>query len=1467
MSNPHSLLHRVAQLTRHAAAFGLLAVLPSLALATGCRLEFVETSPIALSPGTSGSLSLRAVDAGAGACTAAGFVVSVVTDTTAGTQIAPLTGSLIGNSAPQLLNLIAPPVGGGSVTWQATCATGCEAAAPPNPQFTVNILGGTRELQLLPGTPTEVPPGSPLPVDVRVIDSGVPVAGVSVNWQTVSGNGSVAQPSSTSIPSGLASNTLTAAPGPGLSLFRATRGDDPMVNVDIPLEAVVYSLTPGNPPTSVAPGETVLLEARLFRQGTTLSSPPGAPVFWEPVSGPAAVDIVPQNNGLTDTGGIARASFQAPLPGTYVLEAVFFPGPPFPITVQAFTLNVAGASAASIEVVDAPRELYSDETSQSGIEVQLLGSAANGQPTPLADAEVSFYISSGNASFSNGFGLVIERTDSEGRVRTPTLSAGRSTTPIVVQIASPGLAPAEAVVSVLPSAYRIEALPLSAPARVGETSELVARLWRRGSGAEVSVAAGRVDWRASGGRLAAPSSTSGSDGRADNRYTPEIPGRYEVIARFEPGQGLVASEARFRLEVAGGQLRLVSGDSQRAPAGASLPVPIVLQALHDGQPQSGIAVRLASVQPGLATVEPEQAVTGSDGRASFNVRLSPNAQGEIALRATRADSGASVALSARVGATAQIRRLEVLSGSGQSGVGGATLAQPLLLAALDDERATSGIRVDFSVQPEGAAELSPDSGLTGSDGRLATTVRLSPSAAGTVRVLARRSDTPEAVAEFILFAAVGGESSLQIEAGDLQTGVRGGSGSALVVRHTRNGLPVQGATVQWQTIEGGARPAQASSQTDAEGRARVDLQFGEAAGGSRIRALIDQDLEVFFRVTTVEGQLLALSGNNQSAAAGSALAQPLVVRIQPAAAGIPVQWRVLSGGGSLQQTETATDANGEARSGWTLGPQAGAQSVGVRLGGGAELVFSAQAGVIAGSRIEIVSGNGQSLPPGVDSTPLLVRVLSASGAPVSGQRVRWSSERAALDAEERLTDSEGRASVRARVALPGAARVFAQIEGSEARVEFSLNAGLAQLGALDPRQREIANVLDSACSALSALPNPNAAQRDLLARCGDLSDQAGADPAQVGRALSQLPNDVGLSLARAGDEAMRGQIGNLDQRQRALRGGQRMQVAFGLTTPDGSLPLSALPALAAMVDGEALGDEVGSDFERWGAFVNGSFGRGRSRGAGLNPAFDYDLGSLTAGVDYRFSDRFVAGAALGINRDSTEFAAGRGDLESRGNVLSAYASVWLPKDAYLDANLSYGRNRFDLSRRLRFSLGSVSVDQRAEADTDATLLGGSLALGRDWQVRSWNLGAYLRGQFSRVEYDAFEERMIGGRAGEGLGLRVESPRWNSLEGVLGGRASRAYSFDWGVLLPNLMLEYSREFRDDPSRLDASFLADPTGGVFSQSGAPIDQSHVNFGLGMSAVFPGGRSGFLQYERRLQDDRISHWLLSIGGRWEF
>lgn len=1683
--------HRAAWLS--STLLALLALVPALAGATGCRLEFVENSPLILPPDVTGALSLRAVDEGAGVCTGATFTVSILADGTAGTMIAPLTGSLIGNSAPQQLTVTTPFVAGGSVLLEAVCNTGCEAASPPSPQMEVVVLGdpyaieflqpstgegvvmggdslpfsvsllqngmplttpgenvvcfefapggnpngatltgGTgpcgvggrevvgdasgaaglilsaapsmcgvtritatatgfpmpqqvlfqffgadplqfanpmgnsqsapagstfpqpltslltcgsvaplanwpirwrvsaggnvefpgnganfftttdatgltsvqvqalamagpaevqvcadpscdlnftfdlevlgavaRQIDLAPGVPSEAPPGQSVPMAVLVRNNGAATPGIVVNWQTLAGTGSVSEPVSTSDTLGLAQNILIASASPGLTQYRAARGDDPAVRVDFELEAVQYSLNTGSGPTSTAPGQGLPLETRLTRVGQTSSNPAEALIVWQVASGPGPATLSPQNDGLTDPGGVARAQFTANEPGEYQVEATFLAGPNFPLLVSSFSVSVTAASGeGGLEIIDSPGSVFSEETTDRGVRARLSTSLANGVSQPLADVEVAFFVSSGNAGFSNGSALVFERTDADGEVTSPPLVATRDARPIVIEVASDQYSTQRVQIAVQPSAYRVEALPLTAPATPGEPSELNLRLWRRGSGAEVPVADAAIDWSADAGVLALTRTLSDGAGRSSNQFTAQTPGNYEISARFVPGPGLPEQTARFRVNVEGGQLGVLSGDSQRAAAGATLPFPVVLQASQGGLPQAGVPVRLDSVPAGLIEVEPANALTDANGRVAFGVRLSPNAQGEIALRAIRTDSGASATLVARVGVPATVRRLEALAGDAQSGVPGAALAQPLLLQALDDNQAAAGVRVNFSVRPAGAAEITPASALTGNDGRLSAQVRLTALAAGTISIVASRSDDPDATAEFALFAAVGGESSLVMEAGDLQTGVRGGTGADLVVRHTQNGLPVAGATVQWLSVEGGAQPEQSSSLTDAQGRARIGLRFGDALGASRIRARINDDLEVFFRVQTIEGQLVAVSGTSQSAAAGSALPEPLVVRIQPPAPGIPVQWRVLSGGGSLQDAEAQTDANGEARSRWTLGAQPGAQTVGVRLGGGTELVLSATAGAITGGRIELVSGDGQALVPGRDSAELQVRVLDAAGLPLPGQRVLWSSENAELTAESTVADEAGRSSVRARLPLPGAAQVIAALEGSESRVQFTLTAGLLQTPQLNPRQRDVADVLDGACAALAALPNPSGPQRDLLARCRDLADQSGADPAAVARALSQLPNDVGLNLARAGDEAMRGQTGNLDQRQRTLRGGgQRMQVAFALNTPGGSLPLSALPTLAGMVDADAARDEAGSQFERWGAFVNGSFGRGRSRGTGLNPAFDYDLGSLTAGVDYRFSDRFVAGAALGINRDSTDYAAGRGKLDSRGSVLSAYASFWLPKDAYIDANLSYGRNSFDLERTLQFTLGSMAIDQRASADTNATLLGGSLSLGRDWQKRSWNLGAYLRAQFSRVDYDAFDERLISGRPGEGLGLRVESPVWNSLEGVLGGRASRAFSYDWGVLMPNLAVEYSREFRDDPTRLDTRFIHDPTGGAFSQSGAAIDSGHVNLSFGMSALFPGGRTGFIQYERRLQDDRISHWLLSIGGRWEF
>src|SRR5436305_9123048 len=69
------------------------------------------------------------------------------------------------------------------------------------------------------------------------------------------------------------------------------------------------------------------------------------------------------------------------------------------------------------------------------------------------------------------------------------------------------------------------------------------------------------------------------------------------------------------------------------------------------------------------------------------------------------------------------------------------------------------------------------------------------------------------------------------------------------------------------------------------------------------------------------------SGDHQSAAAGTALALPLVVVVTGSnnapVSGVAVTFAIASGGGSLDVTSAITDGTGHAQSALTLGPTGG----------------------------------------------------------------------------------------------------------------------------------------------------------------------------------------------------------------------------------------------------------------------------------------------------------------------------------------------------------------------------------------------------------------------------------------------------------------------------------------------------------------------------------------------------------------
>jgi hypothetical protein len=157
---------------------------------------------------------------------------------------------------------------------------------------------------------------------------------------------------------------------------------------------------------------------------------------------------------------------------------------------------------------------------------------------------------------------------------------------------------------------------------------------------------------------------------------------------------------------------------------------------------------------------------------------------------------------------------------------------------------------------------------------------------------------------------------------------------------------------------------------------------------------------------TLAGQRIErVSGNDQAAAAGAELAQPLVARLLDAAgapvAGRTVVFRVTRGGGTLagapnggRQLAVATDAAGRASARFLLGGRAGAgnqqvTATAVGFAGAAEFRSSATTG--APDKILAIAGDpqrgvaGEALPH-----PLTALVVDARGNALAGVAVTFS---------------------------------------------------------------------------------------------------------------------------------------------------------------------------------------------------------------------------------------------------------------------------------------------------------------------------------------------------------------------------------------------------------------------------------------------------------------------------------------------
>jgi hypothetical protein len=257
-----------------------------------------------------------------------------------------------------------------------------------------------------------------------------------------------------------------------------------------------------------------------------------------------------------------------------------------------------------------------------------------------------------------------------------------------------------------------------------------------------------------------------------------------------------------------------------------------------------------------------------------------------------------------------------------------------------------------------------------------------------------------------------------------------------------DGTPRAGVFVRFEVVDGGGLlgvttypldPAKDylthTTTTDADGIARLSSwKLGPPNIAQRVTAFVSvtSNQAVDFEATAVTGPFRHLTGFNRSFADGfGVVGEPLAVPPQIRAvdegwnsvAGVPVRWRVISGGGTITGVQTVTGPDGTAGIGsWILGPTAGPQALGViaDLPNQMELPLGATAAPGPVATIEKLASDFQVAMAG-SATPQAprVRVLDRYGNPAFPRQVIFSvlTGGGSVDNTHRIAESDGIAGV------------------------------------------------------------------------------------------------------------------------------------------------------------------------------------------------------------------------------------------------------------------------------------------------------------------------------------------------------------------------------------------------------------------------------------------------------------------------
>lgn len=284
---------------------------------------------------------------------------------------------------------------------------------------------------------------------------------------------------------------------------------------------------------------------------------------------------------------------------------------------------------------------------------------------------------------------------------------------------------------------------------------------------------------------------------------------------------------------------------------------------------------------------------------------------------------------------------------------------------------------------------------------------------------------------------------------------------------------------------------------------------------------------------------------------------------------------------------------------------------------------------------------------------------------------------------------------------------------------------------------------------------------------------------------------------------------------------------------------------------EELRESDDFDLPRWGLFATAASGE-NERESRRELGYDGKLYGVTFGADYRVSSDLVIGAAVSTFKEKSDLLENAGSIDINSNSLSVYSGYTPTENSHIDFLAGYTQSDFDGARNAPgIKINSVYHGRSVQAALNA---------GYNYHSGALTFGPLLEVSYTRIENDDKVEK-----EGGNLAVRVEGKKSSSLITKIGGTASRAISFDWGVFSPFATVFYQHEFLADSVELTVTNIS--SGRTDSFITDDPDRNTIIGRVGFATSMANNLNFFVSYEQLYAHEYLQKQKVNIGARLEF